>query len=157
MTIWRLDKEKHLPDVFSGYGSTLRAGRWHHRGHAVAYAAANRSLAVLEKLVHIQDPSLVRDIRFVFVALTLDARTHLERVDRGDLPDGWSGHPHMSWTRDYGTQWFREQRSVVLEVPSAVLPAASNYLINPQHAAFSELEPGEPESFAFDSRLFSSR
>lgn len=157
MTIWRLDKEKHLPDVFSGYGSTLRAGRWHHRGHAVAYAAANRSLAVLEKLVHIQDPSLVQDIRFVFVALTLDARKHRERVRRDDLPDGWSGHPHINWTRDFGTRWFREQRSVVLEVPSAVLPAASNYLVNLQHPAFSSLEQGVPEPFTFDARLFSHR
>jgi RES domain-containing protein len=42
---------------------------------------------------------------------------------------------------------------VLLQVPSAVIRAEFNYLINPLHPRFEELVIGSPEPFRFDSRL----
>ena len=44
-------------------------------------------------------------------------------------------------------------RSLVLRVPSAVIPSAGNYLINPEHAQFKSAVIDPPEPFAFDPRL----
>ena len=40
-------------------------------------------------------------------------------------------------------RWFDEQRSVALEVPSAVVTHERNVLLNPLHPRFREVEVGE--------------
>ncbi len=46
-----------------------------------------------------------------------------------------------------------EGRSLVLRVPSAIVPSSSNYLINPAHSRFTVAVIEKPEPFAFDPRL----
>jgi hypothetical protein len=40
-------------------------------------------------------------------------------------------------------------------VPSAIIPAAANFLINPSHPDFVRVEIGPAERFSFDPRLLS--
>ena len=54
--IWRLTKAKHMGSALSGYGSTLRAGRWHEKGQPMVYAAASPAASLLETLVHVEVP-----------------------------------------------------------------------------------------------------
>ena len=51
------------------------------------------------------------------------------------------------------TYHFVEHHLAML-VPSAVLPAESNILINPRHARFGEIQIGDAETHPFDRRLF---
>ena len=41
----------------------------------------------------------------------------------------------------------------MLAVPSAVIPAEPNYLLNPFHPAFARIRIGEPEELVTDLRL----
>ena len=41
----------------------------------------------------------------------------------------------------------------MLRVPSAIIPSAGNFLINPLHPNFSRVIIERPERFAFDPRL----
>jgi len=43
--------------------------------------------------------------------------------------------------------------SAVLEVPSAVIPSESNYLVNVQHRDFRAIMLGKVRDFRFDPRL----
>lgn len=43
--------------------------------------------------------------------------------------------------------------SVVLAVPSVLVPTETNYLINPNHPDFPKISIGNPEDFQFDPRL----
>ena len=52
-----------------------------------------------------------------------------------------------------GDQWVREARSVVLAVPSAIVPAERNFLLNPAHPDFRKVRQHKPVEFAFDARL----
>jgi RES domain-containing protein len=52
-----------------------------------------------------------------------------------------------------GTRWARELKSLVLAVPSAVIPLELNYLLNPLHADFRRIRVRNPEAFRFDPRL----
>lgn len=52
-----------------------------------------------------------------------------------------------------GTDWLRQSRSSVLLVPSAVMPAEHNYLLNPLHPDFRRIAIGEPEFLDTDIRL----
>jgi RES domain-containing protein len=56
--------------------------------------------------------------------------------------------------QELGTAWARGLSSAVLAVPSVVIPAETNYLLNPLHPAFSQIEIGETQAFFTDLRLF---
>ena len=47
----------------------------------------------------------------------------------------------------------RRHASRVLAVPSAVIPAELNFLINPLHPDFKRISLGEPETLDTDMRL----
>ena len=154
LTIWRLEKERYADSAFRGYGGLETSGRWHHKGTQVAYASEHPGVAVLEKLVWLGGYERARQSRYVLLPLTLDPERHLDVVDESALPDGWDAFPHRDATREIGTRWCEAERSAVLAVPSALLPLARNYLINPFHPDFPDLERGEPVPFSWDARLF---
>jgi len=95
-----------------------------------------------------------RENDYVLLPLHLDPTEHLETFDESDLPDNWDTFLHSESTRDIGPRWCTKERSVVPAVPSAVLSADKNYLTNPFHPDFRELERGKPVSVSWDARLF---
>ena len=52
-----------------------------------------------------------------------------------------------------GDAWLKDGTSAVLEVPNAIIPDESNYLLNPRHAGFATITIGRPQPFEFDLRL----
>jgi len=52
-----------------------------------------------------------------------------------------------------GMKWLENNNYCLLRVPSFVMPAASNYLINPRHLEAAEITVEETISYPFDSRL----
>ena len=52
-----------------------------------------------------------------------------------------------------GDSWIKAADSVVLRVPSAVLPMQSNFLLNPLHPSFGMVKLEAPQLFEFDLRL----
>ena len=41
----------------------------------------------------------------------------------------------------------------MLAVPSVIVPQEVNYVVNPEHADFTQIEIGRAERFAVDARL----
>ncbi len=144
---WRLVKDKHAANAFDGEGAWLFGGRWNSRGTRVVYASATQSLAALETLVHLNPPVL---FQFVVIPIEFDERL-IEVVH--DLPAGWRDEPPGPASQRVGDKWAKENRSVVLEFPSAIVPGESNYLLNPLHPNFAKVNLGKPQAFSFDPRL----
>ena len=149
--VWRLTKAKYQQTALSGYGAMLHGGRWHHRGIPVVYAADSPALALLETMVHVEEADLVA---FAYVAVPIRfEEAQFEVLEEKDLPGDWNAWPWPASAQRLGSRWFEEQRSVVLRVPSAVVPHQSNALINPTHADFAHLDVGPAEPFPIDPRL----
>jgi RES domain-containing protein len=55
--------------------------------------------------------------------------------------------------REIGSGWVSAMRSPVLEVPSAVIPRESNYLLNPAHPRFGGIRVAGRSPFSLDPRL----
>ena len=55
--------------------------------------------------------------------------------------------------RAIGTEWVRKRTAAVLAVPSAVIAAETNYLLNPLHPDFRRIKIGKPRKFETDLRL----
>lgn len=150
-TAWRLTKAKYKDATLRGYGSMLHSGRWHRKGVPMVYAADSPALALLETMVHIEAGDLMY---FEYVAIPIRfSGKHVSTLDERDLPSDWNSWPWPASTQDLGTRWLEERQSVVLRVPSAVVPHASNYLLNPLHPQFAQLEIGPAEPFPVDLRL----
>jgi RES domain-containing protein len=142
---WRLASDRHPP--LSGEGARLVGGRWNSPGVAMVYASESLALCLTECLVHLPG-QLPAD----YVAFKLSLPEHaVETLGRTVLKDGWRGDP--GYTRAIGDAWAGQGRSLVLAVPSAVLPASTNLLINPAHPWSGRVSIADRVPFEFDPRL----
>lgn len=149
LTVWRLTTARFAKSAFSGEGGRLYAGRWHRQGVPLVYAASSQSLAMLETLV--QDEPL--RARYVMIDARVPKAVTIERIGIDDLPSNWRDIAAREQLQAIGTEWARKRRSAVLAVPSAIIPAERNYLLNPLHPDFRRIIIGTPQRFTTDLRL----
>jgi len=150
ITSWRIVKAKYVANAFEGEGARRAGGRWNSRGLAIVYTSESAALAALELLVHLGRSRSLDD--YVVFACGFQ-ESLVETVRTRDLPSDWRSHPGPTALRLIGDQWFKESRSAVLQVPSAVIDSESNYLLNPEHRSFRRITISEPQPFALDLRL----
>lgn len=145
---WRTVRAAYAGSAFSGEGARLFGGRWNRIGTPVVYLAEHRSLAVLEVITQALDAEDAADL---LIASATFSESDIETLD--PLPDGWNAHPPTDSTVDVGTRWAVSRRSLFLRVPSVVLPAERNYLLNPRHPDIERVTLGVPEALGLDPRL----
>ena len=80
----------------------------------------------------------------------------VERLDPKRLPANWRRAEPPSALARLGAAWAVEANSLLLEVPSAVVPPETNFVLNPRHPEFGSLEIGAAEPFDLDARLLES-
>jgi len=153
MRAFRLCRATH--PAYDGEGARRVGGRWNSRGTRVLYMSENRSLAVLEILVHLS--ATIPD-RFVLGVAEVPGDFDVEFVNDGALPENWSTlDPHeQGSTKNFGDEWVRQQRTAILSVPS-VIAGERNYVLNPAHPDFLRIAFALPVAFHFDLRLLRSR
>lgn len=136
--------------AYDGNGAARNGQRWNARAIRAAYASATLSLAALEYLGTVVD---LDDAPADLVAVPAEFdESVVEIVDAADLPEWNSTPPEASVV--FGTRWARERRSVVLRVPSVMIPAESNFVLNPDHPRFRDaVRVGKAQPFRFDDRL----
>lgn len=144
MVLWRISKHRDL----SGTGGLRAAGRWHHAGRPIVYLAESPSAALLEVCVH----TSANDVPPEFTLLRIEGPDiELPMITVENLPENW--HTQLEATRDLGSAWLEKGESVMLRVPSAIVPATMNYLFNPAHQKAAEFEIVEVIGYPFDPRL----
>lgn len=156
MQVFRIVTRRRIAGAFSGEGARLYGGRWNRRGVPVVYTTASRALALLEMLV--QD-ELLRAEYWVIPAEVPES-VAIERVPLAKLPRNWTTPKHLEVLRAIGSAWAVGGKSAMLAVPSAVVPAETNYLLNPLHPDFKLIRIGKAQLLKTDLRLlrkFSAR
>jgi RES domain-containing protein len=68
-------------------------------------------------------------------------------------PETAGGWPCPKTNAAVGDNWARSGRTAVLKLPSAVVPAEFNYILNPAHPDFARISIGKPRVFKADTRL----
>jgi len=153
ITVWRITKTTDIRKAFSGEGARLYGGRWNSKGTAVLYAAATRSLAMLEILAHMRNAQQTNAPNsYILFPASFDERL-LEELPPSRLPSGWDLEPPTDSTKSIGDAWVAAARSPVLSVPSVLIPEERNYILNPGHELFSQIQFGAPVPCKFDPRL----
>ena len=150
-TGWRIVLDEQAATAFDGEGARLCGGRWNSVGVPMVYACEHQSLAALEIRVHI-DRTRMRRLYKCFAFQFDEQLMEVFRV--GGLPKDWLEEPPPPSLQQLGDDWVKSGASVILAVPSVIIPKELNYLINPRHPDFTKLKIGKPADFAFDQRLF---
>lgn len=117
----------------------------------MVYTSSSLSLATLEVMVHLEDSDAFARL-FSWVPLEIPADC-VEQVNPHQLAPGWLSDETNSSSQTVGDKWLRSMRTAVLEVPSVVTPGEWNYLLNPAHPRFHEVQIGEAKPFQPDPRL----
>lgn len=143
--VWRLASGRYDPPA--GEGARVVGGRWNSPGGPVVYSSESVALCVVEALVHITGPFPL-DYQMFEIDVP-DAA--LEPLDSARLKRTWA--EDLGYTRAIGDQWLRQGRSPALRVPSAVVPASANILINPLHPDAGAVRLVGRRPFRFDPRL----
>ena len=151
MRVWRICRRERAGDPLGGRGGLHASGRWHERGARIVYTSATLSLAALEMLVHADRDLLPADLVQIEIEVPVDLQ--IERIEIRDLPSTWRHYPGPQALRRLGMGWIDRRRTAVLRVPSAVIPAEHNYLLNPLHDAMRRIRVAGRRRFVLDLRL----
>ncbi|MBD2755234.1 RES family NAD+ phosphorylase [Spirosoma validum] len=149
MELFRITRSKYVADL-SGKGAYERGGRWNSTGQFALYTAQSRSLAMVESLVYLSN--LPPEDEYKIAVLYLPDSTFVQTVDIQQLKSNWRND--QKYTRQFGDEWLKNKASLLLRVPSVIVKAEYNYVVNPQHELFSRLKLVDIEPFTFDGRLF---
>lgn len=116
----------------------------------MVYTAQSQSLAALEMLIHLDSSELLA--KYVLFKVGIE-ESFIAHVEMSELPRNWRTDPPPAKVRAIGDEWIAAGTSAVLRVPSTLVPAESNFLLNPRHQDFPKLHVGKPMPFRFDPRL----
>lgn len=137
--------------VFSGEGAQKYGARWNPIGRAAIYASLNLSCAMLELLTRLNDIP-VPDTHMYIEITSAEKEVTIEEVERADFKT-WD-LDDIYETQEYGNKWLAELRSVILIVPSIIVPIEKNVVINPNHSDFKKLKASTLMPIKWDPRLF---
>lgn len=135
MLVYRIVQNEERTRDLSGTGAFKFGGRWNNPGTFVLYASENRSLAMLETLVHVDDSEMPPDM-FIMEIEVSDKAPILHFPD-DKLPENWM-EPENIELKEEGDALMKDLRYIGAKVRSAVLQQEYNYLLNPLYPGFSQ-------------------
>lgn len=149
MEVFRISKA----DYASSLMASGTANRWNLRGQQVIYTGASRARSTLELMVHkgSVSPSAIYRVMVISIA---DEDYLYGQVRLNELPARWRSFESYSQLQKIGSTWIKSQESLILKVPSAVIPHEYNYILNKEHPDFDKkVQLVRPEEYFWDSRL----
>lgn len=149
MILYRIGNCKYAGDL-TGTGARLYGARWNTEGQSMLYLASSRSLAVLEVLVHLP-PLLIPDN--YCVAEIEVPETSIFHLDIATLPVNWQDISPPRKLKQIGDDFLIKHEFLMMRVPSIIVPAEYNYLLNPNHPDLKKVKLISKTSFSFDERL----
>jgi len=147
---WRIVRASREKTAFTGEGPWRYGGRWNSPGVRVVYVSEHQSTAAFEVFAN-RVQFILGEKYKAFHLEWPDGLTEIFPVKK--LPADWRISPPSRSTMEIGDQWVQERRSAVLALPSAISPADTNFLLNPEHPDFRRIRIAAPIDFDFDPRL----
>lgn len=150
MLVYRISGQRFANDL-SGTGARLNGGRWNSVGLSLLYTASYRSLALLEILVHTTNNYVPDDLRLI--TIEIPDTILIKEILHEEISDELNRKKAQAQFQTIGDKWIKSQTSLILKVPSVIIPEEFNYLINPLHKDFHKVKIIETKLFRFDERL----
>jgi len=125
-----------------------------HKGLPVVYASPTQALAALESYAQLgSHTTVVRDRYWVEINVPNDLVASAIALRPDDLHPAWSGWPQNAASLGPGDAWLQSKTSALLFVPSVLVPAEFNVLINPRHPDAPRITANVTTQFLPDHRI----
>ncbi|MDH7461751.1 RES family NAD+ phosphorylase [Chitinophagaceae bacterium 26-R-25] len=149
MEVFRISREEHSTSLSSS-GS---ANRWNSKGQQVIYTGSSRSLSTLELVVH--RGSIKPTFPYKVMVISIADDDHLiKQIKSQNLPKSWRSMAAYPELQHIGSSWYNLRATLVLKVPSAIIPLEFNYIINTEHPEFgTKVRLVRTEDYFWDPRL----
>lgn len=115
------------------------------------YCAPNPAAALLEVLVHLEIDVSDLPVRYQYLEISIPEDIKRDRIGVDSIGAGWAADPTRS--RRIGDEWLQSNRSAILLVPSALVPATDNVLLNPAHPEANKIRIARTYKEVVDLRL----
>ena len=149
MEVFRIAKEEFSKELTA----SGRANRWNIDDQFMIYTGSSRSLSTLELIVHKNSvqPAMKYKVKIISIA---DEENLFTQILQGSLSKSWRNMIAYPELQRLGSEWYQKQTSLVLKVPSAVIPKEYNYIINTKHPNFEgKVSLVRTEDYFWDERL----
>jgi RES domain-containing protein len=142
MRLYRIAKREYALDL-SGKGAEIIGGRWSPVGYPVVYTSEHPALCGFEKLVHAEIDLSAPPLNYMLIVIEVP----------GSLAS-ITPVKHMPYDpQTTGKAWLDEGATLLLQVPSVVVPYSWNYLINVNHSNMQQVSIIDRTTFVFDPRI----
>lgn len=88
---------------------------------------------------------------YTLLNIAVEDGVAIEVLDADVLPENWT--KRLEVTRAIGSEWLRRRTSALLRVPSILVPATWNVLLNPEHGDAPRVRVEAVMEYPFDGRL----
>lgn len=149
MIVYRIGRTKYANDL-TGEGARLNGGRWNNILTACIYTSESRALSLLEYTVNIHIDDIPRALSITTFKIP---ENNIFKLTIAELPGDWRTAPAPASAKDLGTQLLKKAEFAVIKVPSAVIPAEYNFLLNPAHKESSKFSIVDVQDFVYDVRI----
>ena len=148
MEVYRICSEKYAHELTA----SGRPNRWNYQREYVIYTTATRALATLELVAHRN--AIMEGINYKVLCIEIpDDPSYISTIPPKTLAADWTRLKFRHLTQDLGSRWYSSKKSVVIQVPSALIPQENNYIINTLHPDYKYIRIAAMEDFVWDSRL----
>ena len=153
MRVFRIERQKYVEATLQGIGAALSPGfRWNSLNTRLVYTSQSRALALLEVSVHLDLSQDLPTDRF-YIEIDIPDSVTILMLSPEYLPENWDAKPPITDTQLIGDDFVAQHTAAVLKVPSAIVPAEFNYLINPLHPDARKITVASVSPLHFDFRL----
>ena len=151
MWVFRISKAKNAKKIeASGV-----ANRWNKSGQFVLYASGSRALATLELVVHRSAIIQSESYKVMVIEIPIEIPEMVLEIKLSELPSNWNTLQSYPRLQEIGSKWYEKKESLILKVPSALIPQEHNFVINTAHEWFkTQVKLIDLEEFFWDGRLF---
>jgi RES domain-containing protein len=136
MVVYRIVQGRARAGDLSGTGAFKYGGRWNSEGVYMVYTSENRSLALLEALVHFDEEDTPPDLYIMTIEIAVAAPLY-SFPDTG-LPDDWREAGNLK-LKSLGDAIMNGRQYLGFRARSAVLTEEFNILLNPLFPGFIDL------------------
>jgi len=128
-----------------------RDGRWCSSRRKVMYTSSSVALACLENVVRRSGSGFSSDIQTIFYEIPGNIK--IEELPVKTLNENWRLRSSYSYCQEIGNNWYDKKDSLLLKVPSAIIPGEFNFVIKTTSPEIGRIKIKDTRPFIPDERL----
>ena len=147
MIVYRI-VHKAVAQLLTGSGNDAR---WCSNGRKLIYTSSSVALACLENVLRRGGRGFSEDFKTVFYKIP--DNIPVQEIKLKDLNNNWRLQSSYYYCQLLGNKWYDNKDSLILKVPSAVIPDEYNYLIKTASSKINKIVIKDIKPFIPDERL----